>query len=89
MAEESKYITKKKKTKPGPQAGAEEGRKRKSNMIVLTEDNYNKMLGNPEIGKDIIILAPDNNNKINYRRQKNWKFKRYRARFKESSFNAL
>ena len=67
MAEESKYITKKKKSKLGPQARAEEGKQRKSNMIVLTDDNLNKMLGNPEIGKDIIILAPDKNNKINYR----------------------
>jgi len=68
MTEESKYITKKKKTKPGPQARAEEVKQRKSNnIVVLTNDNIDKMLGNPEIGKDIIILAPDNNNKINYR----------------------
>jgi hypothetical protein len=68
MAEESKYITKKKKPKLGPQARAEEGKQRKSNMIVLTDDNINKMLGNPELGKDIIILEmPDKNNKINYR----------------------
>ena len=57
MAEESKYINKKKKPKPGPQRAAE-GRQRKSNMIVLTDDNLNKMLGKPEIGKDIVIIAP-------------------------------
>jgi len=68
MAEESKYITKKKKSKLGPQARAEEGKQRKSNnMIVLTNDDIDKMLGNPEPGKDFIIIAPDKNNKINYR----------------------
>ena len=66
MAEESKYITKKKKEISDPQRGArkEEGIKRiPDNFIVLTDENFKKMTGAPEFGKDIVIIAPDRINK--------------------------
>ena len=66
MAEESKYITKKKKEISDPQRRAtkEEGRKRDSSgFIVLTDENFKKMTGAPEFGKDIVIIAPDRINK--------------------------
>ena len=59
----AEYITKKKKEISDPQRGArkEEGIKRiPDNFIVLTDENFKKMTGAPEFGKDIVIIAPNN-----------------------------
>jgi len=66
MAEESKYITKKKKDPqmPRPLQRKEEGKKRTpDNFVVLTDENFKKMTGAPEFGKDIVIIAPNRINK--------------------------
>ena len=66
MAEESKYITKKKKAPRMPRSlqRKEEGQKRTpDNFVVLTDENFKKMTGAPEFGKDIVIIAPDRINK--------------------------
>jgi hypothetical protein len=62
----AEYITKKKREISDPQRRArkEEGIKRDpSGFIVLTDENFKKMTGAPEFGKDIVIIAPDRLNK--------------------------
>ena len=59
----AEYITKKKKEISDPQRRArkEEGKKRDpSGFITITDEELNKISGVPELGKDIIIIAPNN-----------------------------
>jgi hypothetical protein len=59
----AEYITKKKnmdaaQTPTGTRQEALKRRNKKDGYVVITDEQFKKMTGAPEIGKDIVIIAP-------------------------------
>jgi hypothetical protein len=59
----AEYITKKKnmdaaQTPTGTRQEALKRRNKKDGYVVITDEQFKKITGAPEIGKDIVIIAP-------------------------------